>query len=61
MTCSECGHEFENGESYFETEEGFKCELCFDAYQERERVKSAKEYTPYWDGVDIEIDRMRGN
>ena len=60
MTCSECGHIFENGEYYFETEEGIKCELCFDSYQERERVKSAKEYTPYWDGVDLETDRMRG-
>ena len=46
MTCSECKHEFENGENYFETEEGIKCELCFDAYQERERISCVKN-TPH--------------
>lgn len=61
MICERCEEEFQIGETYYETEEGYLCEICFDTYWDEEKKKLEREYEEDTSWVDNIVDEMRLN
>lgn len=52
MICRECGYKFQNGDWYFDTDDGVVCEMCIDDYLYDLKWDMKEEYDEDFDELE---------